>query len=152
MKKTIAIPLAGLLVYMSAAAIAAHLVVPSGTRRWVLIGVLWLLGIIAAAVVVWFLAAAKSRRRPPTRQAQAGPDSGELDALVREAETKLSQRARRQNRQPAWDIPHRRIRFNQDQHRGALRTRAGTACRPGVPGQRDSADAFCQPVAGGPAS
>src|SRR3954470_15998328 len=90
MKKAIAIPVAGLLIYMSAAAIAAHLVVPPGTRRWVLIGVLWLLGIIAAGVVVWFLSRREKQAASADTAGASGPDSGELDALVREAETKLA--------------------------------------------------------------
>jgi len=89
MKKTITISVAGLLAYMSVAALVGHLVLPAGTRRWVLIGILWLLGIIAAAAAVWFL----SRREKKAAEAKTGPggpDAGEIAALVRQAEVKLA--------------------------------------------------------------
>src|SRR5689334_18646017 len=87
MKKVIPFTIGGLLAYMSVTALVAHLALPAGTKRWVLIGVLWLLGLIAAAVVVWFL----SRREKQTAEADTGaPESGEIDALVREAEGKLA--------------------------------------------------------------
>jgi type VI secretion system protein ImpL len=90
MKKTIAISAAGLLVYMGAVAIAGNLVLPLGTRRWVVIGVLWLLGIIAAAAVVWFLSRREEQGATGDTGGSGGPGSSEIDALVREADSKLS--------------------------------------------------------------
>lgn len=93
MKKTITVSVAGLLVYAALAALMTHAVLPPGTRRWVLTGLLWLLGAIAAVAVMWFLGrrekgAAGAPTASPT--GAGGAESGEIDALVREAEAKLA--------------------------------------------------------------
>ena len=68
----------------------AHLIVPSGTRRWVLIGILWLLGILAAAAVVWFLARKQKEKAAAADAGRSGADTGEIEALVKAAESKLA--------------------------------------------------------------
>ena len=93
MKKRIAVVGAGLLIYMSAAALAAHIALPFGMKRWVLIGILWLLGLIAAAAIVWFLDR-KEKEKHAAEEAKAEPaagaESAELEGLVRQAEAKLA--------------------------------------------------------------
>ena len=92
MKKYMMISLAGLLVYMAAAALVAKLALPSGTRMWVLIGILWLVGIIAAIVAVWFLSRREKQEKaqPDAAGGAAGAESGQIDALIHEAEAKLA--------------------------------------------------------------
>ena len=71
MKKILTMTVAGLLVYMSAATLLGYLL-PTGTRRWILIGALWLVGIIAAAVVVWFLSR-REKQAAAKEEAAAAP-------------------------------------------------------------------------------
>ncbi|HXB72185.1 MAG TPA: ImcF-related family protein [Candidatus Acidoferrales bacterium] len=89
MKKIIGISVAGLLVYLAISFFVASLAVPSGNRRWVLIGVLWLLGILAAAAVVWFLSG-KNKQKEAAGDADTGEDADEIDALVKAAQMKLT--------------------------------------------------------------
>ena len=91
MKKILMMTVAGLLVYMSAATLLGYLL-PTGTRRWILIGALWVVGIIAAAVVVWFLSRREKQAAAKEEAAAspAGAESGEIEALIREAEGKLT--------------------------------------------------------------
>ena len=92
MKKYITISVAGLLVYMAAAALVGKLALPPGTRMWVLIGVLWLLGLIAAGVAVWFLSRRDKQQKaqPDAGAADGAGEAGQIDALIREADAKLA--------------------------------------------------------------
>src|SRR5258706_7385829 len=90
MKKIVGISVAGLLGYMAVSFLMANLILPAGTKRWVLIGVLWLLGLIAAAAVIWFLARKEKQKDGAGDGGGAGANSGEIDALIRAAEGKLA--------------------------------------------------------------
>ena len=83
MKKILGISVAGLLAYFAISFLLAHLIVPPGTRQWVLIGVLWLLGLLAAAAVVWFLAGKNKQKGGAADAADTGAETGEVDALVK---------------------------------------------------------------------
>ena len=90
MKNIIGFSVAGLLTYWALSFVAATLIVPAGTKRWVLIAALWFLGLLAAAAVVWFLSRKQKQSAAGGEAPGGGADSSEIDALVRAAESKLA--------------------------------------------------------------
>jgi len=89
-KKILLITAASFLVYLAITFLIGNFVALTGTRRWILLIGLWVLGIIVAAVIVWFFSKAEKAASGEPAAADAPGGDNEIDLMIRAAEAKLA--------------------------------------------------------------